>query len=92
VISVVRSTATFVEIAWAPATDNTTPSAEIQYFYQVVGNPDRQLVPTCSPYCFDTTGTLIARPAPGTSITVTVTARDEALVSSLPSNTLVITG
>jgi hypothetical protein len=92
VISIAGSPPGTVNIAWAPSTDNSSTPDQIQYFYTVAQDPFRQSVPTCSSYCFGTTGTLIPRPAPGTSISVTVTARDGALIDSLPSNTLVITG
>jgi hypothetical protein len=81
----------FVTIDWAPSTDTSTPSQEIRYVYRIAQDPLGQDVPTCSQYCFGTTGAAIPVPAPGTSITVTVTAIDAAGNRSLSSNALTIT-
>ncbi len=90
VISLASQTATTTTLAWAPSTDNTSASTQIRYVYQVNGGSP--VVTTCGPYCFGATGTVVQRPAAGSSITVTVSAIDAAGVVSLPSNQLVING
>lgn len=92
VITRAGSSGTRELIRWAPSTDNTSAETQISYVYTVADDPFRTAVPTCSQYCFGTTGTSVPRPAPGTSIRVTVTAIDGAGVRSLPSNELVIAG
>ncbi len=92
VISIASQTATNVRLAWAPSTDNVSSETQLQYIYTVAGDEQRTAVPTCFSYCFGTTGTIINRPSPGQSISVTVTAIDGAGIRSLPSNAVVITG
>ncbi len=89
VISFGQVTADRVTVVWDPSTDNTSSTTQIQYVYSasniVVGSP---LLPTCSQYCFGTTGLTIQRPPSGT--TLTVFAIDYAGNRSLPSNALVV--
>ncbi len=92
VISIASQTSTIAYLVWAPSTDNVSTETQLQYVYTVAGDPQRTAVPTCFSYCFGTTGTPIIKPAPGQSISVTVTAIDGAGIRSLPSNAVVITG
>ncbi len=89
---IVLSGRNYVGLSWAPSTDNTTGTTGLQYTYRIAEDPLGQDVPTCSQYCFGTTGTRLLAPAAGTSISVTVTAIDANGNRSLPSNTVVFTG
>lgn len=83
---------TWALVNWAPSADNTSTVTQIRYVYRIAEDATGRDVATCGSYCFGTTGATIPLPAPGTSITVTVTAIDDNGNRSLPSNPLVITG
>ena len=78
-----------VGIDWNPSTDNGSTSDQIQYTWSLNG-VDKG--PTCSLYCFGSTGLEIPRPAPGASARVVVTAIDDVGIASLPSAAFVVNG
>lgn len=82
-------TATTVTINWAPSSDNVSTETQIGYSFTRNGV---NAGTTCQVYCFGATGLRIARPAPGTSVRIAVTAVDDAGIPSLASQEIVVNG
>jgi hypothetical protein len=91
VLSLGAVTATTVDITWAPSTDNASVAQKISYTYTLNGVQSGANCAQVYGSCFGATGLQLARPAPGQTIRVTVTATDDVGNNSLPSAEFVYT-
>jgi hypothetical protein len=77
----------YLEVLWAPSTDNASTTTQLRYVYTVNGGAQ---TPSCFGYCSGTTGAGI-KPLPAVGSRIVVFAFDAAGNRSLPSNEVIVT-